>query len=126
MFELGARPHPARALYRAYLAQSYMFVGLYCFEAVAAYAAAGGNLTDAARLLGLARALRDVLGARIWAVLELNSRGIHDRVRSADEPWFDAAFADGRTLDPHTGAMRCREVLGVPVSHPDTIAAPRT
>src|SRR3954451_5325125 len=29
MFELGARPHPARALYRAYLAQSNVFVGVY-------------------------------------------------------------------------------------------------
>jgi hypothetical protein len=29
MFELGARPHPARDLYRAYLAQSDVFIGLY-------------------------------------------------------------------------------------------------
>ena len=29
MFELGARPHPPRALYRAYLEQSEIFVGLY-------------------------------------------------------------------------------------------------
>jgi predicted ATPase len=29
MFELGARPHPARDLYRAYLAQSQVFVGVY-------------------------------------------------------------------------------------------------
>lgn len=29
MFELGARPHPPRALYRAYLDQSHVFVGLY-------------------------------------------------------------------------------------------------
>jgi len=29
MFELGARPHPARALYRAYLGQSHVFVGIY-------------------------------------------------------------------------------------------------
>ncbi|MEJ2052070.1 MAG: DUF4062 domain-containing protein, partial [Calditrichota bacterium] len=29
MFELGARPHPARELYRAYLAQSHVFLGLY-------------------------------------------------------------------------------------------------
>ena len=29
MFELGARPHPPRALYRAYLDQSDVFVGLY-------------------------------------------------------------------------------------------------
>ena len=29
LFELGARPYPPRALYRAYLAQSDLFVGLY-------------------------------------------------------------------------------------------------
>jgi predicted ATPase len=29
LFELGARPHPPRQLYRAYLAQSDVFVGLY-------------------------------------------------------------------------------------------------
>jgi len=29
MFELGARPHPPRDLYRAYLAQSDVFVGIY-------------------------------------------------------------------------------------------------
>ena len=29
MFESGARPHPARQLYRAYLAQSQIFVGIY-------------------------------------------------------------------------------------------------
>src|SRR3984957_5018849 len=29
MFELGARPHPPREVYRAYLGQSQVFVGLY-------------------------------------------------------------------------------------------------
>ncbi|MFL5617393.1 MAG: DUF4062 domain-containing protein, partial [Gemmatimonadaceae bacterium] len=29
MFELGARPHPPRALYRSYLEQSDLFVGIY-------------------------------------------------------------------------------------------------
>jgi len=29
MFELAARPHPPRALYRSYLEQSHLFVGLY-------------------------------------------------------------------------------------------------
>jgi hypothetical protein len=29
LFELGARPYPPRALYRAYLAQSDIFIGLY-------------------------------------------------------------------------------------------------
>jgi Domain of unknown function (DUF4062) len=29
MFELGARPHPAQDLYRAYLEQSHLFIGIY-------------------------------------------------------------------------------------------------
>jgi hypothetical protein len=29
LFELGARPHPPRSLYRAYLAQSDVFIGIY-------------------------------------------------------------------------------------------------
>jgi predicted ATPase len=29
MFELGARPHPPRSLYRAYLEQSHVFIGIY-------------------------------------------------------------------------------------------------
>src|SRR5512140_19630 len=29
MFELGARPHPPKDLYRAYLDQSHIFIGLY-------------------------------------------------------------------------------------------------
>ncbi|HYH92748.1 MAG TPA: DUF4062 domain-containing protein, partial [Candidatus Saccharimonadales bacterium] len=29
LFELGARPHPPRELYRSYLAQSHVFIGLY-------------------------------------------------------------------------------------------------
>ena len=29
LFELGARPHPPRELYRAYLEQSQIFVGIY-------------------------------------------------------------------------------------------------
>jgi hypothetical protein len=29
MFELGARPHPPRSVYRSYLAQSQVFVGIY-------------------------------------------------------------------------------------------------
>src|SRR5499425_413226 len=29
MFELGARPHPPRQVYRSYLAQSQVFVGIY-------------------------------------------------------------------------------------------------
>ena len=89
----------------------------YCLEVVAAYAAAGGGTTDAARLLGLAWALRDVLGTRSWALLRPMSRRIHDKVQSAsDAQSFDAAFGEGRTLDPRTGAALCRAALDVPVA----------
>src|SRR2546425_7165924 len=29
LFEIGARPHPPRDLYRAYLDQSHIFIGIY-------------------------------------------------------------------------------------------------
>jgi predicted ATPase len=98
----------------------------YCLEAVAAYVAGGGYATEAARLLGLARALRDLLRARVWDLLPISGR-IHDTVRSAsDGPSFDAAFAEGRTLDPRTSAARCRVALGLPIAHRDDVATQRT
>jgi predicted ATPase/Tfp pilus assembly protein PilF len=32
LFETGARPHPPRELYRSYLSQSDLFIGIYCSE----------------------------------------------------------------------------------------------
>jgi hypothetical protein len=99
----------------------------YCLEAVAAYVAGNGHASEAARLLGLAGALRDLVGARIWALLDPMSARINDTVRSAlDGPSFDAALAEGRTLDPLTGAMRCRAALSLPVAHADDVAAQRS
>jgi predicted ATPase len=99
----------------------------YCLEAVAAYTADGGHPDEAARLLGLARALRELVGARIWGLLDSMSAHIHDMVRSvSNRPSFDAAVAEGRALDPQTGAARCRAALGLPVAHPADIAAERT
>jgi hypothetical protein len=46
LFELGARPHPPRELYRAYLAQSDVFIGLYWQRY--------GQLVPGARVSGLA------------------------------------------------------------------------
>ncbi len=52
---------------------------------------------------------------------------MHDMVRSAsDGPSFDAAFAEGQTLDPRTSAARCRAALRLTIAHPDDIAAWRT
>ena len=42
MFELGARPHPPRELYRSYLAQSDVFVGIYARELRLGRARRGG------------------------------------------------------------------------------------
>lgn len=99
----------------------------YCLEEVAAYAAGGGNTTDAARLLGLAQALRDVLGTRSWALLKPLTERIHDAVRSASHASsFDAAYAEGRTLDPRSGAALCRTALALPVAPPGNVATERT
>jgi predicted ATPase len=99
----------------------------YCLEAVAACVAGGGYASEAARLLGLAKALRDLVGARIWALLDPMTARIHDTVRSAlDGPSFDAALAEGKALDPHTSAMRCRAALGLLDAHRDDVAAERS
>ncbi len=99
----------------------------YFLEAVASYVAGLGYVSEAARLLGLARALRDLVGARIWALLDPMSARIHDTVRSASDGLsFDAAFAEGRTLDPRTSAARCRTALRLPIAHPDDVAAERS
>jgi predicted ATPase len=99
----------------------------YFLEAVALNVAGVGHVSEAARLLGLAKALRDLVGARIWALLDPMSARIHDTVRSAsDGTSFDAAFAEGRTLDPHTSAARCRAALRLPIADPDDVAAGRT
>jgi hypothetical protein len=99
----------------------------YFLEAGASYVATIGHVSEAARLLGLAKALRDLVGAHIWALLDPMSARIHDTVRSAsDGPSFDASFAEGRTLDPSTSAVRCRAALHLPIAHPDDVAAGRT
>ena len=56
MFELGARPHPPRELYRAYLAQSDIFVGVYWQRY--GWVAPGETLWD------LAGALDEVMGRK--------------------------------------------------------------
>jgi predicted ATPase len=89
----------------------------YFLEAVGAYAAEAGNPRDGVRLLGMATALRDLLGAQIWALLEARCRRVHDLVRSASPAEdFDAAFAEGRTLDPRSGADLCRALLRPPTT----------
>jgi Domain of unknown function (DUF4062) len=88
MFESGARPHPPRDLYRAYLAQSDVFVGLswqsygrvspgmqimrnlsLILVAYARWAFAVGDPGRAAQLAGAAQGLRERVGLRPWPML---------------------------------------------------------
>ena len=67
MFELGARPHPPREVYRAYLAQSQVFVGVYWqgYGWVAPGEAVSGLEDEYQLAAGLPRLhLRQVAGAR--------------------------------------------------------------
>ena len=85
----------------------------YCLEAAASYGVAvrGAELA-AARALGLARALRDLIGARVWPLVESSSSAIHAAVREAlGDAAFDAAFADGLGIDPGTSAAAVRGLL---------------
>lgn len=127
----SGRRHKARELLESACAlvelRPFYEGNAYCLEEVAAYAAAGGNATGAARLLGLAQALRDVLGTRSWALLKPMSERIHDAVRSTSHgSSFDAAFAEGRSLDPRSGAALCRSALVLPVAPAGNFAADRT
>jgi hypothetical protein len=62
LFELGARPHPPRDVYRAYLDQSHIFIRIYWqrYGWVAPGEAISG-LEDEYRLSGEAKALLDDL-----------------------------------------------------------------
>jgi predicted ATPase len=87
----------------------------YCLEVAAACAVAGGRTAGAAELLGLATALRDMLGARVWAAVEPLVRRSRDAVRAALDPdAYDRAVADGRRLDPSAAAALCRAALRPP------------
>ena len=85
----------------------------YCLEVTAAYALGRQDPRGAARALGQARALRELIGARVWALLEGMSELVHASVRDAlgDEA-FERAFAEGLAADPRTAAVTIRSLLG--------------
>ena len=85
----------------------------YCLEVAASYALGSGRASGAARALGQASALRELIGARVWALMEQMSELVHAGVRDAlgDEA-FDAAFAEGRAADPRTAAASVRALVG--------------
>jgi predicted ATPase len=95
MFELGARPHAPRALYRSYLAQSHIFIGIYWqrYGWVAPGETISG-LEDEYRLAGnLPRLLyikqpapdREERLARLLADFKSDDQVSYKRVENADE-----------------------------------------
>jgi predicted ATPase len=97
MFELGARPHPPRELYRAYLEQSDIFVGLYWEKY--GWVAPGeevSGLEDEFNLapLGMPRLIyiKDTGGTREPRLVQLL-----DRIRADDRSSFKY-FADAAEL----------------------------
>ena len=96
MFELGARPHPPRSLYRAYLEQSDVFIGLYAERY--GWVAPGedvSGLEDEYRLAGDRPRLiylRDPAPAR-----EPRLASLLDRIRADDRASY-RRFADADEL----------------------------
>ena len=94
MFELGSRPHPPRELYRAYLAQSDVFVGLYWQRY--GWVAPGGEVSGLEEEYELARALPKLIYIKSPApereprLTELLSR-IRDDDRVSYKPFSTAA-----------------------------------
>lgn len=88
----------------------------YCVEVAGAVALAHGDAPAAAEALGAARALRDVVGARVWPLLAGVTALIEQNVRAALEPSdFDAAVARGAEIDLLTLADRVRALITDPV-----------
>ncbi len=98
MFELGARPHPPQDLYRAYLDQSDIFVGIYWQK----YGWVAPDLVapTIAQTLGL----RESLGSRsIFVDVQsfLHDKRlllVLDNFEQIDAGAFDAAWQAGRAL----------------------------
>ena len=97
MFELGARPHPPRDLYRAYLEQSDIFVGLYWDRY--GWVAPGEEVSGLEDEYNLAPVsmprliyIKDSAGAR-----EDRLEALLDRLRSDDAASYKA-FGDPREL----------------------------
>jgi len=96
MFELGARPHPARSLYRAYLAQSHIFVGLYAerYGWVAPEESISGLEDEYHLSAGLPR----LVYLRAPADREARLESLLDRVR-ADDTVSYRSFRDSAELE---------------------------
>jgi predicted ATPase len=83
MFELGARHHPPRDLYRAYLAQSEVFVGIYCRQY--GWVAPGEDVSGLEDEYLLSTGMPKLIYVKAAADREPRLMELLDRVRADDQ-----------------------------------------
>jgi len=83
MFELGARPHPPRSLYRSYLAQSDVFVGIY--GASYGWVAPGEDVSGLEDEYALSGGLPKLIYVKDGVAREPRLDALLDRIRDDDD-----------------------------------------
>lgn len=126
MFELGARPHPPRELYRAYLDQSHVFVGIYAqrYGWVAPGESVSG-LEDEYRLCGQRPRLiyiKRTAGDREPRLEQLLHQIEDDDAASYRQ--FDTPDELRDLLENDLALLLTEHFEAVSTSHPDRLAAP--
>jgi hypothetical protein len=99
MFELGARPHPPRPVYRAYLAQSQVFAGISLYD-LALSSQARGDLDGAAELLREGLSLAAEAGDEPTAAYYLE--GLATIARLRNDPQRAACLLAAADAQPQT------------------------
>jgi hypothetical protein len=97
LFEAGARPHPPRELYRAYLAQSDVFVGLYWQRY--------GQITPGMQISGLEEEFRLAQGLPRLLYVKAPAPDREPRLARIKQPGADRAAVD-RGGDRERGRRR--------------------
>lgn len=94
-------------------AEPYYEGNAYCLEVAAAFAVTSGNLTGATEALGLAQTLREVSGARVWALIAQMSETVRAAAAAGLAPAeFEAATRRGRAMDPRGAGRMVRTLVG--------------
>ncbi|RDV12260.1 DUF4062 domain-containing protein [Arthrobacter sp. RT-1] len=83
MFELGARPHPPRSLYRSYLAQSDVFVGIY--GGSYGWVAPGEDVSGLEDEYALSAGMPKLIYVKDGVTREPRLDGLLDRIRNDDD-----------------------------------------
>ena len=98
-------------------AEPYYEGNAYCLEVAAAFAVTKDNLIGATEALGLAQTLREVSGARVWALIARMSQDVREAAGAELAPEvFAAAYASGRAMDPRAAGEIVRALVAGPTT----------